>query len=74
MDLETFKTDVIVFIDDIIVFDVTLTDIFQYRIQLSNTDNITGRYQDKNVQITNQIYITGKYQEKNVQITNQIYC
>jgi hypothetical protein len=35
-----------------IVFDVTLTDIFQ----LSNTDNITGRYQDKNVQITNQIY------------------
>jgi len=39
-----------------IVFDVTLTNIFQYRIQFSDTDNITHRYQEKNVQMTNKIY------------------
>jgi hypothetical protein len=34
MCVETFKTDIIVFIDNAMCFDVTPTDIFQYQSQL----------------------------------------
>jgi hypothetical protein len=41
MDVETFKTDVIVFYQlHYNVFEVTLTDNFQCQSQFVNTDNI----------------------------------
>jgi len=55
--VKTFKTDIIVFH----VFDVTLTDNFQYQGQFIDTVNITRRDQRKHIQIsnkTNSIQIT----------------
>jgi len=42
MYVKIFKTDmIIIFIGNLIMFDVTLTDNFQYQSQLVDTDNIT---------------------------------
>ena len=58
MYVETFKSDRIVLIGDIIVFDVILINIVQYQSHSIDTGHITRRNQRENVQITNEILYT----------------
>ena len=59
MYVETFKTDVTVFISKIIM---CLTSHWpQYQSQFVDNDNITHLNQTKNVQITNKQFYTKQY-------------
>ena len=53
--IENFETNVIVFIDSVIMFDITLTDNFQCQSQFIDTDNITlVRSKDKCINCVNE--------------------
>jgi hypothetical protein len=71
--VETFKTDIIIFIGNIIFFFMSHRPIYlQYKSQFDDTENITLWGERKNVQITdNNIYLYWKYIQR---YSNVAYC